>query len=76
MRTSLHISISSPSSPTDLGPASALARLMDGLVAFAAAVRRARFSRRRPSSWATDLPWDCGMDRLAEQAYRTWILRP
>jgi hypothetical protein len=76
VRTSLPISIASASIATPREPASALARLMDGIVDFAAAVLRGRSARRRPSSWAGDLPWDCGMDRLAEQAYRPWILRP
>lgn len=75
MRTSPHISIPSASIPTALRPMSAFARLVGAIIGFAA-VRRFRLSRRRPSSWAKDLPWDSGMDRLAEQAYRPWILRP
>jgi hypothetical protein len=41
-----------------------------------AAVRLAVRGRRKRGDWQQDLPWDVGMDRLAEQAYRPWILRP
>ena len=33
-------------------------------------------SERPGNGRAEELPWNSGMDRLAEQAYRPWILRP
>jgi hypothetical protein len=41
-----------------------------------AGVRLAVRGRRKRASWQQDLPWNVGMDHLAEQAYRPWILRP
>lgn len=38
-----------------------------------AAVRTFRGSRRRP--WRQDLPWNVGMDHLADQANPAWIPR-
>jgi hypothetical protein len=39
-------------------------------------VRQAVHNRRKRRAWRDDLPWDVGMDHLAEQALPSWIQRP
>lgn len=39
-------------------------------------IARLRGSKRSTGVWSDELPWNSGMDRLAEQAYRPWIFRP
>ncbi len=61
------------------------ARKQDGLSLFAralaaversaSAVRKALFARLSNTSIRKDLPWDVGMDRLAEQASPPWVPR-
>ncbi|HET7012047.1 MAG TPA: hypothetical protein VFI11_14825 [Anaerolineales bacterium] len=40
------------------------------------AIASPRGSRRTTGSWSDGWPWNSGMDRLAEQAYRPSIFRP
>lgn len=40
------------------------------------AIASLRGSRRLRGVWSDELPRNSGMDCLAEQAYRLWILRP
>lgn len=82
MHTSANLSVSSPSVPVPSIPANrgfilraAIAAILTHVAQAGAAVRRAAVGRRRRSSWSKDLPWDVGMDRLAEQAFPSWIPR-
>lgn len=50
---------------------SALAYVLDGAETYLLALRTPR--RRR--SLRQDLPWDVGLDHLAEQAHPTWVPR-
>jgi hypothetical protein len=78
MHTSSDLALSSPSVPdarrTRL--AAVIAALVYGAQEAADVVHRALRGRRRQHAWRDDLPWNVGLDHLAEQAYRPWILRP
>ncbi len=82
MRTSANLSVSSPSVSAPSipvpGHGNSLAAIAAAVVRVLHAgevVRQAVGRRRKRSSWSDDLPWDVGMDRLAEQAFPTWIPR-
>jgi len=78
MRASANPSLSSPPIPAPrwrpltarVTTSVTLARVM------IARIRLAIHGRRKRGVWQQDLPWDVGMDHLAETAYRPWILRP
>lgn len=78
MRTSANPSLPSPAIPAARW--STLAALVATAISSGGAAidafRLAIRARRKRDAWQQDLPWDVGMDRLAEQAYRPWILRP
>ena len=82
MRTSVNLSISSPSvtAPSIPAPRSGILRVAIAtavlhVVQAGEAIRRRVSGHRRPGAWRRDLPCGVGMDRLAEQAFPTWIPR-
>jgi len=82
MRTSANLSISSPSISAPSIPApghvsflTAIAAALLRVIQVGETVRRVVRGRRKSHAWRQDLPWDVGMDRLAEQAFPTWIPR-
>jgi hypothetical protein len=78
MRTSADLLLASPSIPVT--HRRTLKRLMIAVLDFAldAAedVRQTIRIRRKHRAWRQDLPWNVGMDHLAEQALHPWIQRP
>jgi phage terminase large subunit-like protein len=77
MNTSADLSLAAPSVPVP-GRA-ALCRLLAAGIAriqgSAGMVRHAMRHRPARRAWRQDLPWDVGLDRLAEQANPTWVPR-
>jgi hypothetical protein len=71
MRTSADLLLASPSIPAT--HRRTLKRLMiavlDLALDAAKDVRQAVRIRRKPLTWREDLPWDVGLDHLAEQAF-------
>jgi hypothetical protein len=77
MHTSAGLWLASPSIPA--AHRSTRVRLMTAVLnlAFDAsqAVRQVRRSRPRRRAWREDLPWNVGLDHLAEQAYPPFVPR-
>jgi hypothetical protein len=78
VRASADLSLSSPTIPA--AQRSALEKLivavLDRAIDTAEGIRQALLNRRKHRAWRQDIPWDVGMDRLAEQALPSWIQRP
>ena len=78
MQTTSDVSLTSPPIPSARWglPPGLIAALIRGVQAAVGVLGRPLRRVRRRAAWRDDLPWDVGMDHLAEQAYRSWILRP
>ena len=77
MRTSTGLSlIPAPMSFPHHGPLHGLALAARAhLRSMVASIDRTAASRRKRRAWRQNLPWDVGLDHLAEQASPPWIPR-
>ena len=77
MGTSADLWLSTPTLPAT--QRSALEKLivavLDRAIDTAEGIRQALLSRRKRRAWRQDLPWDVGMDRLAETGHPPWVPR-
>ena len=67
-----HLSAWASGQRDGLGP---LTRSTDAVLRSVAVIRNVMLARRSPRSMGQDLPWDVGLDRLAEQANPPWVPR-
>ncbi len=78
MRESANLTLSSPSVvvPETQGLRAASENVLIRLLAAMRAIPRVLGGRRPRKAWKSDLPWNAGMDRLAEVGYPPpWIPR-
>jgi hypothetical protein len=78
MSASADLSLSTPTLPA--AQRSALEKLivavLDHAIDADEGVRHALLNRRKRRAWRQDLPWNVGMDHLAETGCPPWIHRP
>jgi hypothetical protein len=78
MRTSADLSLSSPTITAAQRSSleRAIVAVLDHAIDAAESVQQAILSRRKRRAWRQDLPWNVGMDHLAETGCPPWIHRP
>jgi hypothetical protein len=78
MSTTANLSLSSPTVPASQLSAleRAIIALLDHAIDATEGVQQAIVNRRKRRAWRQDLPWNVGMDHLAETGCPPWIHRP
>jgi len=77
MRTFAQLSLSSSTIPAAQRSTleRAIAALLDHAIESVEGIRQSLLNRRRRRAWRQDLPWDVGMDHLAETGHPPWVPR-